>query len=121
MQFLLYHAAVRDNKPWPSATLEMVNAALRLKSLPTPALKHLSYSHPPKNGWHLNYFLILRAEKLTSCRFERDFAAKYIEFSFDDSLQKGPDLLNNLFYFLIAWLCNTIAIAGDIKTMLNEN
>ena len=38
MQFLLYHAAVRDNKPWPSTTLEMVNAALRLKSLPTPAL-----------------------------------------------------------------------------------
>ena len=38
MQFLLYHAAVRDNKPWPSTTLEMANAALRLKSLPTPGL-----------------------------------------------------------------------------------
>ena len=39
MQFLLQQAAVRDNKPWPSTTRKMVDAALRLKSLPTPRLE----------------------------------------------------------------------------------
>ena len=38
MQFLLQQAAVQDNKPWPLTTRKMVDAALRLKSLPTLSL-----------------------------------------------------------------------------------
>ena len=53
MQFLLQQAAVRDNKPWPSTTRKMVDAALRLKRLPTPRLGH---SHTFEISANLGYF-----------------------------------------------------------------
>ena len=57
-----------------------------------------------KKEWYINHFPVVRPGKSISCRIVWNSAAVYKGWSLNDGLFKGPDLLNNLFCVLLAWV-----------------
>ena len=62
----------------------------------------------------------MRSGKSSSCRIVWNSAVIYKGLSLNDGLLKGPNLLNSLFYVLLAWRQDLVAITDDIKKMFNQ-
>ena len=83
--------------------------------------KRLSSSEVQEyNGpiYYLRHHEVMKPDSdSTPCRLVFNSSAKYMNNTLNDYWAKGPDLLNNLFGFLISFRVNEVAIVGDISKM----